>query len=107
MCTVEPLIVDPLNKGHNRNNLSIKDASLGPKCSLSYSTNTLTTSKERTTSLQRVKWLVPTCLLFGGSTIIVYQTCHCYSLCITVRINLMDHDEEYEFTLPSAYARYA
>ena len=25
--TVEPLIVDPPNKGHNRNNLSIKDAS--------------------------------------------------------------------------------
>ena len=24
---VEPLIVDPPNKGHNRNNLSIKDAS--------------------------------------------------------------------------------
>ena len=25
--TVEPLIVDPQNKGHNRNNLSIKDTS--------------------------------------------------------------------------------
>ena len=35
---VDPPIVGPLNKGHNINNLSIKDASLGPKCSLSYST---------------------------------------------------------------------
>ena len=26
--------MDPLNKGHNRNNLSIKDASQGPKYSL-------------------------------------------------------------------------
>ena len=67
--TVEPLIVDPLNKGHNRNNLSIKDTSLGPKCSLSHSTNTFLTSKERTTSLQWTKWLVPTCPLFGGFTV--------------------------------------
>ena len=44
--TVEPLIVDPPNKGHNRNNLSIKDAYLGPECSLSHTTNTYTTSKQ-------------------------------------------------------------
>ena len=36
--------VEPLNKGHNRNNLSIKDTY---RCSLSYSTNTFSTSKER------------------------------------------------------------
>ena len=30
---MEPLIVDPLNKGYNRNNPSTKDASQGPKCS--------------------------------------------------------------------------
>ena len=39
-CTVEPLIVDPLNKEHNRNNLSIKDTSLGLKYSLSHTANT-------------------------------------------------------------------
>ena len=75
--TVEPLIVDSPNKGHDRNNLSIKDTSLGPKCSLSHSTNTSSTSKERTTSLQRIKWLVPTCPLFRGSTVIL--TCYFYS----------------------------
>ena len=70
--TADLLIVDPPNKGHNRNNLSIKDASQGPKCSLSHSANTFSTSKERTTSLQRTKWLVPTCSLFRGSTVHVY-----------------------------------
>ena len=65
--TLEP----PLpNIGHKRNNLSIKDASLGPKCPLSHSTNTFSTSKERTTSLQRTKWLVPTCPLLEGTTVI-------------------------------------
>ena len=59
----EPLIVDPPNKGHNRYNLSTKDASLGPKCSLSHSSNTFSTS------LQRTKWLVPTCPLFRGSAV--------------------------------------
>ena len=50
--TVEPPIVDPLNKGYDRKNLSIKNATKGPKCSLSYSTtNTFLTSEERTTSL--------------------------------------------------------
>ena len=39
--------VEPLNKGHNRNNLSIKDTSYGPKCAFSHSTNTFSTSKER------------------------------------------------------------
>ena len=37
--TVGPLIMEPPNKGHNRNNLSIKDTS--------HSTNTFSTSKER------------------------------------------------------------
>ena len=73
--TVKPLIVDPPNKG---NILSIKDTYLGPKCSLFHSTNTFSTSKERTTSLQRTKWLVPTCPLFGGST--VYYTATTCSL---------------------------
>ena len=71
MYTVEPPIVDPPNKGHNRNNLSVKDTSFGPKCLLSHSTNTFSTSKERTTSLQRTKWLVSMCPLFGGSTVMV------------------------------------
>ena len=52
-CTVEPPIKDPPSKGHNRNNLSTKDTFQGPKCCLSYSANTFSTSKERTTSLQR------------------------------------------------------
>ena len=66
--TVESPIVDPLNEGHNRNNLSIKDTFKGPKCLLSLSTNTFLISKERpTTSLQRTKWLVPMCPLFGGA----------------------------------------
>ena len=68
MFAVEPSrnsIADPSNKGHNRNNLSIMDTSLGYKCSLSHSTNAFLTSEERTTSLQR---LAPMCPLFGGST---------------------------------------
>ena len=40
-----PPIMDPPNKGHNRNNLSIT-----PKCSLSHSTKTFSAFKERTTS---------------------------------------------------------
>ena len=47
-----PLLVDPSNKGHNRNNLSTKDASYGPKCLPSHSTNTFSTSIFS-------KWLVP------------------------------------------------
>ena len=41
--TVKSPLVDPPNKGHNRNNLSRKDAS-HPKCSLSHSGNTISTS---------------------------------------------------------------
>ena len=40
--TVEPLIMDPPNKGHDRNNLSMQDTSLGLKYALSHNTtNTL------------------------------------------------------------------
>ena len=60
--TVEPPLVD---KGHNRNDLSIKDASQGPKCSLSHSTNTFSTSEERTTSLLRTKWLASQRVLYS------------------------------------------
>ena len=51
--------MDPLKKGHNRNNLSIKDASLGPKCSLSHSTITLQTLKRGQPPYKEQKWLVP------------------------------------------------
>ena len=33
------------DNGHNRSNLSVKDTSLGPKYSLSHSTNTFLTQK--------------------------------------------------------------
>ena len=56
---VEPLIMDPPNKGHNRNNLSINTFE-GPNCSVSHNANTFQ-------SLYK-GGLVPTCPLFGGST---------------------------------------
>ena len=42
--------VEPPNKEHNRNDLSIKDTSLGPKCSLShnYRVNTFVTGYTKT-----------------------------------------------------------
>ena len=67
--TVAPLIMDPLNKGHNRNNLSIKGASKGIKCSLSHSTNTFLTS-EGIDNLLTKEWLVSMC---QSSTVIVNQ----------------------------------
>ena len=38
--TVEPPIKDPQRRGHNKNNLSIKDTLHGPKCSFSHTVNT-------------------------------------------------------------------
>ncbi len=58
---MEPPIKDPLRRGHNRHNLSTKDTLQGPKCSFSHIVNTFRTSKEWTTSIQRTKWLAPTC----------------------------------------------
>ncbi len=45
----EPLIKDPPSRGHNRNNLSIKDTFKSPKCSFSHIINTFWTSEERVT----------------------------------------------------------
>ena len=54
------------HKGHNRNNLSIKDTSYEPKCSLSQ----ISTSEERTTSLQiKDKIAGPTSPIFRGFTV--------------------------------------
>ena len=39
---------DPLRRGHNRNNLSIKDTLQCPKCSFSHIVNTFWTSEEQT-----------------------------------------------------------
>ncbi len=44
--TVQPLIKDTPNKGHNRNNLRMKDKFKCTKWRLSYSFNTLLTSDE-------------------------------------------------------------
>ncbi len=66
---LEPPIKDPLSSRHNRNNLSTKDMFQGPKCSFPHIVNTFLTSEERTTSLQRTKWLAPMCPLFTSSTV--------------------------------------
>ncbi len=53
--TVEPPIKDLLRKGQPL---------------LHYEAHTFSTSKKRTASLQRKKWLGPKCPLLGGSTVI-------------------------------------
>ena len=57
MHTVEPPIMGPLRKGHCMLDLSIKDTAWGPKNYSPYSSNTLRTSKKRTTSPWRTKQL--------------------------------------------------
>ncbi len=60
--TVEPPIKDPPRKGQP----PYKGHSSGP---LSHSSSTFLTSEKRTTSQQRMRWLIPRCPLFGGSTV--------------------------------------
>ena len=61
--TVEPPIKDPLNKGHNRKSLPIKDTFPGPKCSLSHSANTFFDLGQPPYKGQ--KWLVLKCPLYS------------------------------------------
>ena len=62
---MEPLMVNPLNKGRNRNNLSVKDACQGPKCLLIH----FQPLKRGQPLSTKDKMTVPMCSLFGGSTV--------------------------------------
>ena len=67
---MQPPIVGPPNKEHNRNNLSIKDAS---KHSLSYNTNAFSTSTEDNLSTKdkMAGHNVFLYCLFRGSTVVL------------------------------------
>ena len=63
------------------------DTLQSPKCSFFYIVNAFRTSEELTTSLQRTKWLTPTCPLFRGSTVITIVTLqYCY-YCLQSTVN--------------------
>ena len=63
-------IKDPLRRGHNRNNLWTKDTLKSPKCSFSNIVKNVEPLKSGEPLYKGTKWLVPTCPLFRGSTVI-------------------------------------
>ena len=85
--TVEPPIKDPLRRGHNKNNLSTNDTLQSPNVHFPIFLIRFEPSKEQTTSLQKPKWLAPTCPLFRGSTVLIIIII-IYHLCLHVLIKL-------------------